>query len=233
MSLHKRRRCRSIDDVTEVIGNHNGKIVTDKILVEAVSHYFARIHVGKGTSLEWIPKDYLFLHINIGYNKVRFISTYYSRNVRRYVGAHHSFSQMNLHRPLAIPAQYDLRIRTVARRLVQQIRSCLRSSRITANKITTNGGRIVYSLHGNILCSDQIAEMVEERRADDRANVAELDGTPCKNDGDRLASNAGDVGELVTLNIQVVLSFAEGCAGGACPLEALGMGHVDWDGADG
>lgn len=149
-----------------------------------------------------------------------------------YLGAHHSLSQMNLHCPLAIPTQYDLRIRTIVRRLVQQICSGLRSSGIAANQITTNGGRIVYPLHDNVLRSDQIVEMVEERRANKRANVAELESTPCKNDGDRLASNAGDFTELVTLNIPVVLSFAEGCTGGACPLEFLGMGDVEWDGAN-
>ena len=65
-TLHKRRRCWSIDDVLEVIGVDNRKIIADQIVIEAVSHDFAWIHVGKGTSFEWIPKHHLLLQINIG-----------------------------------------------------------------------------------------------------------------------------------------------------------------------
>lgn len=118
MSLHKCRCCRSVDNVIKVICIHNWKIIADEICVEAVSHHFARIHVGEGTSLERIPKDHLFLCINIDSKRFSHISTYYSRYMRRYLGAYHSLSQMNLHCPLAIPTQYDLRIRTIARRLV-------------------------------------------------------------------------------------------------------------------
>lgn len=65
-TLHKRRRCRSIDDVLKVIGVDNRKIIADKIVIEAVSHDFAGIHVGEGTSFEWIPKYHLLRQINIG-----------------------------------------------------------------------------------------------------------------------------------------------------------------------
>ena len=114
MTLHKRRRRRSINDVVKVISVGDREIVTDKILVEAVSRDFVRIYVGEGTSFEWIPKHDLFLHVIIDSVHVSHISTYNSRNVRRHLGAHLSFSQMSLHRPLAIPTQYDLRIRTIA-----------------------------------------------------------------------------------------------------------------------
>ena len=65
MTLHKRRRCRSIDDVVKMISINDRKIVADKIIVEAVSHDFAWIYIRKRTSFEWITKDYLFPHINI------------------------------------------------------------------------------------------------------------------------------------------------------------------------
>ena len=65
MTLHKRRRCRSIDDVVEMISVNDRKIVADEIIVEAVSHDFAWIYIGKRTSFERITKDHLFPHINI------------------------------------------------------------------------------------------------------------------------------------------------------------------------
>ena len=139
---------------------------------------------------------------------------------------------MNFHCPLAVPAQYDLRIRAVVRCLAQQVCSRLGSSRVTANQITANGSRIVYTLHSNIVCSNQFGEMVEERRANIQANVTELNRTPCENDGDRLASNASDISELIALDIPVILSFADGCTGGACLLVISSMGNVDGGGAD-
>ena len=66
MTLHKRRRCRSIDDVIKMISVNNRKIVADEIIVEAVSHDFAGIYIRKRTSFERITKDHLFQHINIG-----------------------------------------------------------------------------------------------------------------------------------------------------------------------
>ena len=66
MTLHKRRRCRSINDVIKMISVNNRKIVADEIIVEAVSHDFARIYIRKRTSFERITKDHLFQHINIG-----------------------------------------------------------------------------------------------------------------------------------------------------------------------
>lgn len=72
MSLHKRRRCRGIDNVIKVICIHNWKIVADEICVEAVSHYFARIHVEERTSFVRIPKDHLFLCINIDFKRAIF-----------------------------------------------------------------------------------------------------------------------------------------------------------------
>ena len=140
---------------------------------------------------------------------------------------------MNLHGPLAISTQYDLRIRTVARCLVQQICSRLGSSRVTTHQIASNGSGIVYSLHGDIVCSDQLVEMVEERRANKRANVAELDGAPCENDSDRLASDPGDISELVALDIPIVLPSGDGSAGGARLFEASIKGEVDRYGASG
>ena len=65
MTLHKRRRCRSIDDVIKMISVNDRKIVTDEIIIEAVSRDFARIYIRKRTSFEWITKDRLFSHINI------------------------------------------------------------------------------------------------------------------------------------------------------------------------
>ena len=40
-TLHKLRRCRSIDEVLKVISVSNGKIVADEIIFEAVGHDFA------------------------------------------------------------------------------------------------------------------------------------------------------------------------------------------------
>ena len=100
-------------------------------------------------------------------------------------------------------------------------------SRVTTYQIASNGSGIVYSLHGDIICSDQLVEMVKERRANKRANVAELDGTPCENDSDRLASNPGDISELVALDISIVTPSGDGSAGGARLCDA------DWNGANG
>ena len=133
----------------------------------------------------------------------------------------------------AVPAQYDLGVRTVVRCLIQQICSRLRSSGIAANKVTPDGSRVVDPLHGDIVRSDQVVEIVEEGRANQIANVAKLDRTSREDDGDRFASNAGHIGELVSPHIPVVLTFAERCTGGACLFEGSGTWHVDWDGADG
>ena len=66
MTLHKRRRRRSIDDVVKMISINDRKIIADEIVVKAVSHDFAWVYVRKRTSFEWITKDHLFPHINIG-----------------------------------------------------------------------------------------------------------------------------------------------------------------------
>ena len=73
-TLHKRRRCRSIDDIIKMIGVNDRKIVADDIIVETVSHDFAWIHIRKRTSFEWITKDDLCPHINIDTFIVRDIS---------------------------------------------------------------------------------------------------------------------------------------------------------------
>lgn len=65
MSLHKCRCCRSINNIFEVMSVDEREIVAYQILVEAVSHDFAGIHVREGTSFKWIPKNDLSLHINI------------------------------------------------------------------------------------------------------------------------------------------------------------------------
>ena len=109
----------------------------------------------------------------------------------------------------------------------------MRSSRITTNEIAPYGGRIIDSLHGDIVGSDQVVEIVEEGRANQVAYVAKLDRTSREDDGDRFASDAGGVSELVALDVQVALTFAEGCAGGTPSLETLGMGNVDRNGVDG
>ncbi len=87
-------------------------------------------------------------------------------------------------------------------------------------------------MYSDVVCSDQFGKVIEERRAYQITNVAGLDGTSRVNDGDRLASNAGNLSELVTLNVPVVLAFAEGCAGRPCLLQALCIGEIDWDGTD-
>lgn len=91
-ALHKRRCCRSIDDVRKVISVDNGKIVANEIIGEAVSLDFARIHVGEWTSFEWIPKDHLLPRINIGSIVNGKISTYHGCNLRCDLCVHHSFS---------------------------------------------------------------------------------------------------------------------------------------------
>ena len=65
MTLHKRRRCRSVDGVIKMISVNDRKIVADEIIIEAVSHDFAWIYIRKRTSFEWITKDHLFSQINI------------------------------------------------------------------------------------------------------------------------------------------------------------------------
>ena len=77
-TLHKRRRRRGIDDVLKVISVDNRKIIANEVVVEAVSHDFAFIHVGEGTSFERISKDHLLLHINTGSINISQISTYHS-----------------------------------------------------------------------------------------------------------------------------------------------------------
>lgn len=118
-ALDKRRRGRSIDDVVKVVSVDNGKIVANKIIIEAISLDFARIHVREGTSLEGISEHHLLQYINIGTRDFGQVFTHHSRDMCRYLRVHHGFSKMNLHCALTVPAQYDLGIRTVSRGLVQ------------------------------------------------------------------------------------------------------------------
>lgn len=90
-TLHKRRCCRSIDGVIQVIRVNDRKIIADEIIVKAISHDFTRIHIREGASFERISENHLCLHINIKPKDLSGILTYDSGNSRSDLGAHLGF----------------------------------------------------------------------------------------------------------------------------------------------
>lgn len=111
---------------------------------------------------------------------------------------------MHLLRSLAISTQHNLRVGTLARRLLGQSCKGLRPSLIAMLQVALNGSWIVDTLHRHVLSPNCQVESVEKWRTNQAADVAELDRTSCEDDGDGLAFS-----KLVAGDGPVVLTFAK------------------------
>ena len=105
---------------------------------------------------------------------------------------------------LAVTTENDLRVRTLARSLFKQLCSVRGSSFVTSLKVAYDTGWVRNTLHSNIIRTNGLIQSVEERWADERADVTKLNSTASEDDSDRLA-----FGKLVAIVRPVVLAFAE------------------------